>query len=401
MVKVMEKTLTNNLKLLKLFFKVLSQAGYGSINVIFQGKTIFKNKSIKNGPNAEIIIKDLECIKNFFLKGDTGWAESYISGLWHTRDLSKFLEWGAKNFYDFSKFVRGKWYIILFYRIKHLLNSNTKTRSPKNISFHYDLGNEFYSKWLDRSMTYSSALFKNKKQNLYDAQMHKYENLCKLCSISGKDKVLEIGCGWGGLSIYLAKSRDIDVTAITISKKQYELVKKKVSNENLNEKIKVELADYRDVRGKFDKILSIEMFEAVGEKYWPTYFDVLRKNLKTNGKVGLQTITIEDKYFQSYRKFPDFIQTYIFPGGMLPSINQLDKFASLSGLKIYKKKLFGKHYAKTLSEWKNSFNNSWDEIMKSGFDINFKRLWTYYLSYCEGGFRSGNINVGQFLIGRE
>ena len=193
---------------------------------------------------------------------------------------------GRKNFHDFSKFVRGKWYIILFYRIKHLLNSNTKTRSPKNISFHYDLGNEFYSKWLDRSMTYSSALFKNKKkQNLYDAQMHKYENLCKLCSISGKDKVLEIGCGWGGLSIYLAKSRDIDVTAITISKKQYELVKKKVSNENLNEKIKVELADYRDVRGKFDKILSIEMFEAVGEKYWPTYFDVLRKNLKTNGKV--------------------------------------------------------------------------------------------------------------------
>lgn len=401
MVKVVKKLLSNNDKLLKLFFSVLSQAKHGSIRVKFREKLLFKKESNTHGPCAEIIIKDLECIRNFFLKGDTGWAESYVNNLWSTDDLTAFLEWGAKNFHDFSKFVRGKWFIIMFYRIKHFLNSNTKNRSQKNISFHYDLGNDFYSKWLDRSMTYSSALFKNKKQNLYDAQMHKYENLCKLCNITAKDRVLEIGCGWGGLSIYLAKSMGNNVTAITISKKQFELVKNKVFSEGLNEKISVELIDYRDVKGKFDKILSIEMFEAVGEKYWSTYFDVLKKNLKENGKVGLQTITIEERYFQTYRKFPDFIQTYIFPGGMLPSINQLNKFAALSGLKIYKKKLFGKHYAKTLYEWKNSFNDSWDEIMKSGFDLNFKRLWEYYLSYCEGGFRSGNINVGQFLIARE
>ncbi len=397
----MKKPVISDASLLNLFFSVLSQARNGSINVKFKEKVLFKKKGSNVGPDAEIIIKDFECIKNFFLKGDNGWAESYINGLWTTNDLTNFLEWGAKNFYDFSKFVRGKWYIILFYRIKHFLNSNTKNRSQKNISFHYDLGNDFYSKWLDRSMTYSSALFKNKGQDLYDAQMYKYENLCKLCCVTTNDKVLEIGCGWGGLSIYLAKTKGNEVTAITISQKQYESVKKKVSDEGLNEKVNVKLIDYRDVKGKYDKILSIEMFEAVGEKYWSTYFDVLRKNLSENGKVGLQTITIEDRYFKTYRKFPDFIQTYIFPGGMLPSISELKKSAAMSGLKIHKEKLFGLHYAKTLSEWKTSFNNSWDDIMKSGFDINFKRLWMYYLSYCEGGFRSGNINVGQFLIGRE
>ena len=315
MVKVVKKLLSNNDKLLKLFFSVLSQAKHGSIRVKFREKLLFKKESNTHGPCAEIIIKDLECIRNFFLKGDTGWAESYVNNLWSTDDLTAFLEWGAKNFHDFSKFVRGKWFIIMFYRLKHFLNSNTKNRSQKNISFHYDLGNDFYSKWLDRSMTYSSALFKNKKQNLYDAQMHKYENLCKLCNITAKDRVLEIGCGWGGLSIYLAKSMGNNVTAITISKKQFELVKNKVFSEGLNEKISVRLIDYRDVKGKFDKILSIEMFEAVGEKYWSTYFDVLKKKPKRKWKSRVANYYNRRTLFSNLQEVSRFYTDIYFSRG--------------------------------------------------------------------------------------
>ena len=281
------------------------------------------------------------------------------------------------------------------------MNSNSKSGSIKNIKFHYDLGNNFYDKWLDKSMTYSSAIFKTQTQKLFDAQVNKFENLSQLCSIKENDEVLEVGCGWGSFSLFLAKNKGANVTAITISPKQYEVVRKNVFEQGLNDKIRINLVDYRDVKGKFDKIVSIEMFEAVGEKYWSTYFKVLRENLKNSGKIGLQTITIKDSYFGSYRKFPDFIQTYIFPGGMLPSVNELDKTVSLSGMKILEKNLFGDHYAKTIVEWKKSFEDSWEEIKNIGFDLSFKRLWHYYLSYCEGGFRSGNINVGQFLIGKE
>ena len=385
----------------KLFCSVLSQAQFGSIKIFYKQKEIFSYNSPNFGPKTNLKINDFKCIQNFFLKGDLGWAESYIENLWETTDLSVFLEWGARNFHSFSSYIRGKWYIILYLRIKHFLNSNSRQGSMKNIKFHYDLGNDFYKRWLDKSMTYSSAIFKNEKQDLYDAQMNKFKKLAELCEINQNDNVLEIGCGWGAFSIFLAKVRKANVTAITISKKQFDEVRKKVHEENLKEKINVKLIDYRDLQGRFDKIVSVEMFEAVGEKYWPLYFEILRKNLKARGKIGLQTITIEDNYFKTYKRFPDFIQTYIFPGGMLPSINILQKTINKSGLKIIEKKLFGQHYAQTISKWKFSFESSWEDIVNNDFDINFKRLWQYYLSYCEGGFRSGNINVGQFLIGKE
>ena len=388
-------------KKFSLFCSVLSQAKFGSIEILYKEKKIFSFVGIYNGPASVISINDFKCVDSFFLKGDLGWAESYINNLWETNELSVFLEWGAKNFHDFTDYIRGKWYIILFLRIKHFLNSNSKSGSIKNIKFHYDLGNNFYDKWLDKSMTYSSAIFKTQTQKLFDAQVNKFENLSQLCSIKENDEVLEVGCGWGSFSLFLAKNKGANVTAITISPKQYEVVRKNVFEQGLNDKIRINLVDYRDVKGKFDKIVSIEMFEAVGEKYWSTYFKVLRENLKNSGKIGLQTITIKDSYFGSYRKFPDFIQTYIFPGGMLPSVNELDKTVSLSGMKILEKNLFGDHYAKTIVEWKKSFEDSWGEIKNIGFDLSFKRLWHYYLSYCEGGFRSGNINVGQFLIGKE
>ncbi len=381
-----------------LFFSVLSQGKFGSIEVYYEKKKIFSHRGNLPGPNAQIKLLDKKCLDDFFLKGDLGWAESYIESNWESKNLSDFLEWGAKNFHEFSKYIRGKWFIILYLRLKHYLNRNSKTGSKKNISFHYDLGNSFYEKWLDKSMTYSSGMFKKKSDDLYDAQLNKYRNLAKITDIKNKDKVLEIGCGWGGFSCFLAKNFSADVTAITISKKQYEKVKEKVYKEKLTEKVNVKLTDYREIKGLYDKIVSIEMFEAVGEKYWSKYFDVLGSNLKHNGAIGLQTITIEDKFFKKYRKFPDFIQTYIFPGGMLPSIEEMSKVLKSKGLTIEKKQMFGNDYAKTLKMWSKSFESSWDNIKKEGFNDTFRRMWRYYLGYCEGGFKSGNINVGQFLI---
>ena len=382
----------------KLFFSVLSQGKYGSISVYYEKKKIFFHRGVLPGPSAQIRLLKKKCLDDFFLKGDLGWAESYIESNWESSNLSDFLEWGAKNFHEFSKYIRGKWFIILYLRLKHNLNRNSKIDSKKNISFHYDLGNSFYEKWLDKSMTYSSGMFKKESDDLYNAQLNKYRNLAKITDIKNNDKVLEVGCGWGGFSCFLAKNFSADVTAITISKKQYEKVKEKVFTEKLTEKINVKLTDYREIKGLYDKIVSIEMFEAVGEKYWSKYFEVLGGNLKYNGAIGLQTITIEDKFFKKYRKFPDFIQTYIFPGGMLPSIEEMSKVLKSKGLSIEKKQMFGNDYAKTLKMWSKSFENSWENIKKEGFNDAFRRMWRYYLGYCEGGFKSGNINVGQFLI---
>jgi cyclopropane-fatty-acyl-phospholipid synthase len=383
---------------LDLFLNVLAQSKYGSIDVQMNGKSIFYHSGDLAGPVANIKILREKCLSDFFLKGDLGWAESYVEGNWETSNLTDFLEWGARNFHEFSRYVRGRWFTILYLRFKHYLKNNSKSGSKKNISFHYDLGNTFYEKWLDESMTYSSAMFKNPNDNLYKGQINKYQNLAKITGIKHGDKVLEIGCGWGGFSSYLAKKFSANVTAITISKKQYQRARQKIFEESLTEKVDVKLLDYRNVNGLYDKIFSIEMFEAVGEKYWSSYFDVLRKNLKTDGSIGLQTITIEDKFFQKYKKFPDFIQTYIFPGGMLPSIEAMNKVIISKGMQIENRKMFGNDYARTLRYWSESFENSWDCIKNLGFSESFKRLWNYYLGYCEGGFKSGNINVGQFLI---
>ena len=383
---------------LNLFLNVLAQSKYGSINVYKDNKSIFSFNGELAGPDANIKILNEKCISDFFLRGDLGWAESYVDGNWETSNLTDFLEWGARNFHEFSKYVRGKWFTILYLRLKHHLKKNSRSGSKKNISFHYDLGNSFYEKWLDESMTYSSAMFKDPKDNLHKGQINKYENLANITGVKENDKILEIGCGWGGFSSFLAKKYSANVTAITISKKQYEKAKQKIYEDKLTEKVDVKLLDYRNINGKYDKIVSIEMFEAVGEKYWSKYFDVLKKNLKSDGSIGLQTITIEDKFFQKYKKFPDFIQTYIFPGGMLPSVEEMNKVIISRGLHIKNKKMFGNDYAKTIRIWSESFENSWGCIKSLGFSESFKRLWNYYLGYCEGGFKSGNINVGQFLI---
>ena len=310
-----------------LFLDVLRQSKFGSIKVFYHNKCIFFHKGQSQGPKADIKIINKKCLNDFFLKGDIGWAESYVLGNWETSNLPDFLEWGARNFHEFSKYVRGKWYTLLYFKLKHILNSNNTSGSKKNISFHYDLGNAFYEKWLDSSMTYSSAMFKSSNDNLHQAQINKYENLAKITNIKPNEKILEIGCGWGEFSTFLAKKFKANVTAITISKKQYEKAKERIFNESLSDKVSVEMMDYRNVEGIYDKIVSIEMFEAVGRRNWSIYFKKLKECITDKGKIILQIITISeaDYYYYSHRK--DFIQKYVFPGGMLPTKSLLKSLA--------------------------------------------------------------------------
>jgi cyclopropane-fatty-acyl-phospholipid synthase len=286
----------------------------------------------------------------------------------------------------------------IIHKIFHYKNKNTKNQAKKNISFHYDLGNKFYEYWLDKTMTYSSAIFNNKSIELEAAQNNKYKKLAELSAIKNGDQILEIGCGWGGFAEFIGNNYDCNLTAVTISREQYEYTKKRIFDANLSHKIEVLLCDYRNITGKFDKIVSIEMFEAVGKQYWNTFFKKIENILKPKGSISLQLITIDDNIYDVYKTNPDFIQKYIFPGGMLPSDKILKELINKTSLKINSIDSFSKDYAKTLNIWNKEFNKKWDKIEKLGFDENFKLLWNYYLSYCEGGFLSKNIDLKQIKL---
>ena len=288
----------------------------------------------------------------------------------------------------------------MYSKFKHFLNENTKKQSKKNIEYHYDLGNSFYDKWLDQSMTYSSAYFDKDNQNLYDAQISKYYQIAKSLNLNENSKVLEIGCGWGGFSTYIAKNFKSKIDAITISKEQFEYASNKIQQEGLGEKVSIKYSDYRDVENKYSNIASIEMFEAVGKKYWEKYFSILKKSLADSGKAVLQIITIDDQRAINYHRQPDFIQQYIFPGGMLPTKKNLEDINYKVGLEFKEIKSFGLSYAKTLNLWNQQFQNSWEELVQLGFNVRFKRMWEYYLSYCETGFLSKSTDVSHFLINR-
>ena len=282
--------------------------------------------------------------------------------------------------------------------IIHFQNKNTKNQAKKNISHHYDLGNKFYEYWLDKSMTYSSAIFHEKSIEIEDAQNNKYKRLAELSSINNGDEVLEIGCGWGGFAEFLGKNYDCKVTAITISEEQFKFATKRIAEAKLAEKVKIVFCDYRNLSGKFDKIISIEMFEAVGSEYWNTFFKKVESVLKPKGSISLQLITIDDKIYDVYKINPDFIQKYIFPGGMLPSMKVLKNILGNTSLNIKSIDSYANDYAKTLNIWNKQFNQNWSKIEKLGFDERFKLLWNYYLSYCEGGFLSKNIDLKQINL---
>jgi len=283
-------------------------------------------------------------------------------------------------------------------RLRHKLRANTRTGSRRNIAAHYDLGNSFYAQWLDPSMTYSAACFETGEEELTTAQTNKFDSLAAILDLQPSDHVLEIGCGWGAFAIHIASRYGCRVTALTVSPSQAEWAREKVAEAGLSDRIEIRLQDYRDVTGQFDKIASIEMFEAVGEEYWPVFFESLSARLRPGGLAGLQVITIEDQRFESYRRNPDFIQMRIFPGGMLPSVGAFTQAASAVGLTLDHARMFGADYAETLKRWRESFEAAWPEIVPLGFDERFRRLWRYYLCYCEAGFRAQTISVGQFRL---
>ena len=343
-------------------------------------------------------INDLRLILRMLFAGDLGLAESYLKGEWETPNLSALLTVGAINLDDLSDALQSGWLSRLQGRLRHAMRANTKRGSRRNIAAHYDLGNAFYRPWLDSTMTYSSALFVDFEESLSVAQRRKYARLAEELDIQPGDRVLEIGCGWGGFVEYAAAEYGCEVVGLTLSTEQAAYASARMENSGLAGQVEIRLQDYRDVRGVFDKIVSIEMFEAVGIEHWPIYFDTLRQSLNAGGRAAIQTITIGDEHFASYRRTPDFIQHYIFPGGVLPSPSVFAESATAAGMAVCNTHFFGSSYAETLRRWKKDFLGAWPMIQEMGFDERFRRMWLYYLCYSEVGFDTGKIDVAQFTI---
>ena len=340
--------------------------------------------------------------KNIFNRivkfGAIGFSEAYLHNEISSPDISKVILLFSLNRNHNKKIIYGKKIYNLWNNLKHILKPNSISGSKKNISYHYDLGNEFYSKWLDTSMTYSSALFESEEDELFTAQNKKYNSLCEMTEIKAGDNILEIGCGWGGFAEFAAKKYKSKITCITLSKEQAEYAKKRVQKEGLNDLIDIQISDYREINKKYDKIISIEMFEAVGKRYWPIFFKKLSDNIKDDGIIGMQLISIKNDLYTSYKFNADFIQKYIFPGGFLPSEKFMKQLIKKHNLSLDKINTYSDDYAKTLNIWKSNFLNAWKNISPLGFDEAFKRMWEFYLSYCEAGFKSKNINLIQFSM---
>ncbi len=382
----------------KLIDKFLSKNNYGEIEVNFPSGKTSVYKGIYKGYKAHIKINNYRFFKKLLKKGSVGFAESYMDKDFESNNLSNLLLFAHQNELSYLKKKNAKWIYNFFIKLGHYLNQNTKKGSKKNISSHYDLGNNFYKYWLDESMTYSSALFKNDQDDLNKAQLNKYIGIAEPLQLNECSKLLEIGCGWGGFSTFVAKRYGTKVKAITISEEQYNFASEKISKEGLNEKITIEMRDYRDIQEKYTNIVSIEMFEAVGKEYWLQFFEKIKNSLNDNGLATMQIITIDETKANYYQNNPDFIQQYIFPGGVLPSKNQLINITRLIGLKFNEYKSFNTSYAKTLEIWNKRFQDSWNHISEQGFSLRFKRMWEYYFCYCQAGFVSGSTDVSQFLL---
>jgi cyclopropane-fatty-acyl-phospholipid synthase len=332
--------------------------------------------------------------------GDIGFAEAFIAGGWSTDDLPGLVELLARNRAQLESLVYGSWWGGLLYRLRHLLRRNSRSGSKKNIHVHYDLGNDFYSRWLDSSMTYSSALFGGAALTLRQAQDAKYARILEQLQAPPGAQVLEIGCGWGGFA-EMAAQAGLHVTGLTLSREQLAFANSRLAEAGLSARSALQLCDYRDSHGQYDAIASIEMFEAVGESYWPSYFDCLARNLKPGGRACIQTITIADELFERYRTSTDFIQQYIFPGGMLPSPTVFASMAKQHGLSVNATFAFGIDYAETLAAWRQAFHAHIDEVRAQGFDERFIRTWEFYLCYCEAAFRERNTDVMHFTLTRD
>ena len=386
--KISEKFVLNKLK-------NITQGNLKLIN--YDGK-VFHFGDLESKLSSDIKVNNPHFYFNVVMGGSSALGEAHMKKDFYSTNLTNLVELTARNIklvHSFSGSLRIQKIKNFF---KNIFASNTKSKSLKYISKHYDLGNSFFSKWLDKSLTYSSAVYQNSNDGLEQAQKNKYQKLIDLLEVEDGDKVLEIGCGWGGFSEYFAKNYNVTIDCITISKKQFEFTKNRINNAGLNNKVNVMFLDYRDLKEKYDRIASIEMIEAVGEKYLNKYFETIKRSLNENGSAAIQGITIRDDLFERYRSSEDFIQKYIFPGGFLPSISFMKSLTKKNNLSLLKVNSYSDDYAKTLAIWRENFLKAWSNIAPLGFDETFKRMWEFYLSYCEAGFKSKNIDLIQFSM---
>ncbi|AKO97022.1 MULTISPECIES: SAM-dependent methyltransferase [Marinovum] len=381
-------------------FAATSEMNHGRLDFVLPDGRRFRAEGRAAGPVAELAIHNTDVFARLIREGDLGFCDAYLDGWWDTPDLMAFLDLVHADNDDLYDGFPGMSLVRAYERLRFWLNSNSRRQARRNISYHYDLGNEFYGLWLDDTMTYSSALFETGQESLENAQIAKYASMVDQMEVQPGDHVLEIGCGWGGFAEYAARERGLRVTGLTISKEQFNYARDRIARAGLAGQVEFKLQDYRDERGQYDGIASIEMFEAVGEKYWPVYFDTVRERLRPGKSATLQIITVQDKRWEVYRRGVDFIQKYIFPGGMLPSRKALLDEIEQAGLGVLRSVEFGESYSQTLRRWHETFNARWDEVARLGFDQRFRRMWNFYLTSCAATFHSGNCDVTQITVRR-
>ena len=377
---------------------ILSNLHCGRLTLTLPDGSQHQFSGAMSGPDSDLTIHTESALRRLLHDGKMGFCEAFMDGEASSQSLPTLIELAVLHDKYLEDALKTNIFRQAGLRLFHMLRRNNKLGSAKNIAHHYDIGNSFYEAWLDPTMTYSSAVFDSETDDLTTAQLNKYKRLAELADIQPGDRVLEIGCGWGGFAKFVSKHIGAHVTGITISQAQLVYAKASLAEAGLQNKVDLKLMDYRDLQGRFDKIVSIEMFEAVGQAYWPVYFDTISRMLKSGGRAVIQSITIDHDAFQSYRDQPDFIQRYIFPGGMLPSMPMLQSPVAQAGLELVAENGYASDYARTLQEWRARFLAAWPALAGDKFDNRFKRMWELYLAYCEGGFRAGMIDVKQILL---
>jgi cyclopropane-fatty-acyl-phospholipid synthase len=382
------------------FFSVLQRLETGALEVALPDGRVFAVQGEQAGPAGRIDVANPGFFTRMARDGEIAFPEMYMEGWWNTPDLQALLDVLLLNNDKVARGFLGAALVRAYERLRHWLRSNTRRGARRNIAYHYDLGNEFYRLWLDDTMTYSSALFSGQGETLRDAQQNKYASICDRMDLRRGDHVLEIGCGWGGFAEYAIRERGARVTGLTLSREQHDYARKRLFDAGLAERAEIVMRDYRDETGIYDGIASIEMFEAVGEKFWPAYFRTVRERLRPGRVASLQIITIADRLFSRYQRGTDFVQKYIFPGGMLPSPSMLHREFAAAGLEILGSIEFSDSYSRTLREWREAFNSRWDEVANLGFDQRFHRMWNFYLAASAAGFSAGTTNVTQIALRR-
>jgi cyclopropane-fatty-acyl-phospholipid synthase len=381
-------------------FQTAQKVQFGRLDMKLEDGRVFRAEGAKPGPVAEFTVHNDDLFARLIREGDLGFCDAYLDGWWSTPDLQAFMDLVHADNDDVYDGYPGMALVRAYEKLRFWMQSNSRRQAKKNISYHYDLGNDFYALWLDDTMTYSSAKFDTGQESLEKAQENKYASMVDQMGVPPGEHVLEIGCGWGGFAEYAAKERGLKVTGLTISQEQHDYAVARMARLGLSDMVEIKMQDYRDEEGMYDGIASIEMFEAVGEKYWPVYFDTVRERLKPGKHATLQIITVQDKRWHVYKRGVDFIQKYIFPGGMLPSPTVLRQEIARAGLHLKGSVEFGQSYSDTLRRWHETFNARWDDVAALGFDARFRRMWNFYLTSCAGTFWSGNCDVTQITMTR-